>query len=126
MPTCTSTAATTVTFTTVGGAYSITLPGPKFDNQETFDPHIILHRTRSGDLYVYKRGSPLRGMQFVFYKMKKDKYDSLITFLTNSAGLKVTYVNHFGVSYVGVIRTPQFRENGRELGFEVSFTFEIA
>lgn len=122
---CTPNHASTVTFA-ASGVTTLTVPSPRLGNGESLDPHIIIHRTRSGDVYCYKRGSLLKSFPLNFDKLKKDDMDLFRTFIADSAGKVITYTNHFGTAYTGYLRNISVREVARELGFEVELTFELA
>lgn len=122
---CTPTPNSTVTFE-ASGVTTLTVPSPRLGNSEPLNPNLIIHRTRSGDTYCYKRGKTLKKFSLDFFKLKKDDSDNFRTFIVDSAGKLITYTNHFGIEYTGYILDPSFREVSNEFGFEMSLTFEIA
>lgn len=122
---CTPSLAATVSFA-ASGVTTYTCKRPELNNGEPIDPHIILMRTRNGDLYVYKRGGLLKKLSLKFRGFRKDQSDDFRTFISDSAGKVITYTNHFSVAYTGVISSFDFAEEQNEKGFTVDLTFEIA
>jgi hypothetical protein len=121
---CTPAHQTSVTFT-ASSVTTLTLKSPRFGNGEPLDPHIIVHRTRSGDVYKYKRGSLLKQFSLTFDKIDKDTAAAIRTFIGDSAGKTITYTDHFGTAFAGCIKSPELREVAGQIGFEWNLTFEI-
>lgn len=114
---------------------TLTLRKPEEGNSKDIDPHLILHRTRSGLVYCYKRGTPLKSMALSFKALEISDAANIETFITNSAGKLITYTDYYnspnGTTYTGYIRNSDLRDSTLNTGtanrgFAWTLTFEIA
>ena len=116
------------TITLTVGSDSITLRAPLFSDREELFLERISRKTRGGDLKVYRdeQWAKIRTFRYKFDGLDADKVLEMFQFLHLSLGLKVTLVDHEGLTWEGYIVNPQGEtaQYVRQCGNTTEFDFE--
>lgn len=90
------------------GTKTINLRRPDFDNTHSVELTRINRRTRGNDLIIYR--DPIwpktETLEIRFSYLKQSEIRNLFTFLQESLGKDITYVDYHGQTWIGIIITP--------------------
>lgn len=117
-----------VTFSASGEA-DVTLRAPEFGNTLDLDSSTVVRHTRGGQYSIVQPGWPvLRTMRLTFVGLSNAVRDALTAFLSNTSGKQVTYRDHEGVTWTGVILdgAMDWRSGKGDCTNEISLTFRGA
>lgn len=91
------------------GATTLNLRNPEFGDETLVNPTRVLHRTRNGDVRVYRNSiwGKRREFTITIRAMSESKKDEVLDFLELSLGQSVTYVDPENRSWTGVLIEPQ-------------------
>lgn len=83
----------------------LSLRSPEFGNIQTLNTQIQAKRSRSGELYLFKRTPVYEQMKLEFAKVDEVTFTKIISFIKQTAGTLVTYVDHKNQRWQGYILT---------------------
>lgn len=88
--------------------YTVTLRGPKLDNEELTDYGVVNHVSRSGEPKSVRPAgaTTIVTNRYQFEAITKTLKDALYTMLEACAGLEISLVDHANDTWFGVISTP--------------------
>jgi len=100
--------STILTYPYTGVATStVTLANPEYDNSARLDIGLIFRESRHGQALTYKDSDwpNIRTRHYVFTTMTKTLVDSLKTFLSLTAGMRIKLTDHNSEDTTGYIVT---------------------
>jgi hypothetical protein len=107
---------------------TITLPSPDFDNAERFAFDRVNHRSRGGDLIIFRDSIWPKAQTLIYQWTRIDSIDraQLLTFLRKHLGKLVTITDYEGRVFTGIITNPdtEFSQSKRSY-HDVKLEFEI-
>ena len=110
------------------GTLSIQLRSPEFGNTDALEIRRINRKTRGGDILVFRdpQWPKTRTFQLKFQFLKEDDLSRLLNFMHVTLGQIVTFVDHEGRSWNGIIITPtdEVSVPGRN-NFAAQFSFQV-
>lgn len=91
------------------GSFSFTVRAPDFENNEMMEFSRVSRRSRGGDLIIYR--DPMWpesiSIELPFSLLSETDKNNFIQLFYSSLGQMVTYVDHFGLTWQGIILNPQ-------------------
>jgi hypothetical protein len=109
------------------GSVAVMLRDPDFGNNEKLTFQKVVQRSVNNDLIVYRDPSwPMEDiLDLRFSYLNQKQVQDLLNFMNYSLGQQITYVDHEGRTWHGVITTPagEVSQPARE-GFSAQFSFQ--
>lgn len=110
------------------GTLSVQLRSPDFGNTDALEIRRINRKTRGGDLLVFRdpQWPKTRTFQVKFQFLKEADLSRLLDFIHRTLGQIVTFVDHEGRSWNGIIITPgdEVSQPGTN-NYAGQFTFQV-
>jgi hypothetical protein len=110
------------------GSLSVQLRSPDFGNSDSIEIRRISRTTRGGQLIIFRdpQWPKTRTFKVKFSYLKQSDLDNLLDFIYRTVGQNVTYTDHDGRSWTGIILTPgeEVSQPGRE-DYSAQFTFQV-
>lgn len=110
------------------GSLSVQLRNPDFGNGDSLEIRRISRKTRGGDLRVFRDPSwpKNRNFKVTFSFLKQDDLTRLLDFVQRTVGQIVTYTDHEGREWEGIILTPSDEVSQPGINnFAAQFTFQV-
>lgn len=91
-----------------------------------YNLRVITHRSRSGNLHIYKRGRMTKSIPVQVPNLLNHQAIDLENFIDFYRGQLMTYVNEYGSRYTGTVTDFRMTEMGPNRGYSAEFRFEVA
>jgi len=121
---CAITAADSIKFNYGSDVFEFRLPedGAPID----YDLRVITHRSRSGTLYVYRRGDMTKNLPIQVKLVSRINYLEFEAFVDRNRGKLITYTDSYGTKMVGTFTGFRAVEEGLQRGYSLDLNFEVA